>query len=223
MVLSAPFFFTVAAALSTAIISIIILKVKPVILSESLSDFSDVTIGKSILFALSMITLFWGVNSVENSFIEQIKWSVLFYIMLLAAWIDLEKRIIPNGIIVLGLLTWVVYFITERSFTGLYLGASLLLAFLVINEFSLRVFKKKGLGSGDLKICIVLTLLCGLDGLWFISLSVLFGGIFGGIAILTRFIDRNEYLPFAPFLLAGTATGYFGVSWQYASSVLYGY
>ncbi|CAN5489516.1 hypothetical protein BH23BAC3_BH23BAC3_22370 [soil metagenome] len=212
------------SALITGIGGLIVLKKKPALFSGSLADFNSVTVGKSILFVLILTTLFMGISTVESYKAEQVKWSALFYILLLAAWIDMERRIIPNGLILVGITIWLMLLITsEFQLAGLAAGFLLIVTFLIINLLSTQVFGKKGIGMGDVKLCLIIVLMSGLEGLWFIGVSVFLGGIFAGIAIILQLIDRKSYLPFAPFLLVGSAIGYFFISWQELSGLLYGF
>lgn len=218
------FLYPFLAAAATGFVSLVLLRVKPAILSQSLSDFTGVTAGKALFFTFILAGLFLGVFAVDHAAIEQLRWGILLYILLLSTWIDIERRIIPNGLIIFGLTSSVgFFFLSGGQPIDIYLGGAVLIAFLIINIMSIKVFKKKGLGGGDLKLCIIMVLLCGVDGLWAIGVSIMLGGSFGAVAILTSTLDRKDYLPFAPFLLAGTITGYFGVSWQEASLYLYGF
>lgn len=202
-------------AVVAGVISLILLKWKPAVLSTSLKDFDGITIAKSILFIAFLIFVFLGIDASEISYPERIRWNVLFYIVAFAGWIDLERNIIPNGLIIFGLAVWVLLSVfTGWDMTALFAGISLLMLLYVLNRASVYFFEKNGMGFGDLKLCFVIILLAGLEGFWLIGLSVLTGGLFAMAGIVLQQLDRKSYLPFAPFLTLGVTTGYFLVSWE---------
>src|SRR6056297_1610187 len=102
--------FPLSAAVATGCVSLALLRIKPVLLSTSLSDFSGVTAGKALLFITTLAGLFWGVSTIEQTATGQLRWSLLLYLLTLSAWIDLERRIIPNGLIIVGLISSMGFF-----------------------------------------------------------------------------------------------------------------
>ena len=96
--------------------------------------------------------------------VNSIAQAVLFYCLLIVASVwDIKKRIIPDTLCVLVLMTGLVCF-TPSNILGILLGLPLLLGELVAQHK-----KTSGIGGGDIKLTaacgFVLGLRCGLTGL----------------------------------------------------------
>ncbi|NLO25178.1 MAG: prepilin peptidase [Clostridiales bacterium] len=128
-----------------------------------------------------------------------VKDAVLISLMLVALFIDLKEQIIPNGLVVFGLVAGVVFTIIDagHSFTnamlGVAAGGGILLAIAVIS--------RGGMGGGDVKLMAVAGLFLG----WRLTLAALFmsfvtGGFFGILMLLTGKKKRKDTVPFGPFL-----------------------
>ena len=122
------------------------------------------------------------------------------FFLLLAA-IDLEHRIVPNRLVLpaiviapLAALLW------GHSPLGLLLGGALHLGFFALSA----VLFRGGIGMGDVKLAALLGILTGFPGV-FMSLmaSALLSGVVSGLLVLTRIRSLRDYIPFAPFMLAG--------------------
>ena len=137
-----------------------------------------------------------------------VAYAVLCSLLIVAAAIDMEYQIIPDGLIrtggifgiLLSLAGWSVSW--QNSLAGMLLGGGfpLLVAFLFW-----KVRHKEGMGGGDGK-------LMGLVGLFLgwkqtalsILLSIYAGGLFGGILLLLHKKKYSDAIPFAPFIAIGT-------------------
>ncbi|NLK97545.1 MAG: prepilin peptidase [Epulopiscium sp.] len=122
--------------------------------------------------------------------------------------IDFKTGLIPNKLIVFGILLGMIYFmmdwIINRSFLiikdgilGFLAGALIILVIILIS--------RGGMGAGDMKLMGVIGLFLGLKGVVLsLFLGILVGGIIGAVLLMTKIKDRKSAIPFGPFLALGT-------------------
>ena len=127
------------------------------------------------------------------------KYTVLFYILQVISFIDLEKYIIPNRLVLplfIWSLIWQFLYPTiplSAAGLGLLAGAGL---FLLI-----AVLSKGGMGGGDIKLMAVLGLAAGWPLVLVVFLfAFLLGAVVGLFLLLIGKKSRRDPLPFAPFL-----------------------
>ena len=91
--------------------------------------------------------------------------------------------------------------ITDGIFGGL-IGGGIFLAIAVI---ALIIYKREGMGFGDVKLMAALGLVFGVEKILVISLLSFFIGavIGGGLLIFTK-KESNSYIAFGPFIVIGT-------------------
>jgi len=136
-------------------------------------------------------------------------------------FIDLEHMMIPDELAftgigvgvaldIAGLLLWGQPLLTvlvpwtswtlsvPRSLAGIVVGA---LFFIIVELLSQLIFRKEGMGGGDLKLGAAIGAFLG-PGLALLTfgLAVVSGAIIGVALIVTRVRKRHEYIPFGPFL-----------------------
>lgn len=67
-----------------------------------------------------------------------------------------------------------------------------------------KLFKKEALGGGDIKLVAAAGAILGWNGLLgSILLGSIIGSIFGVLLIILHRKNRNEFIPFGPFLCLG--------------------
>jgi leader peptidase (prepilin peptidase)/N-methyltransferase len=121
---------------------------------------------------------------------------------------DIKEKRIPN----LYTLTGIGVFLTKRI-----LEKQLPLYIIAINVssgfmfFLLLYFSSKGkIGMGDAKLSALLSLALGLKGWIFAILTASFTGLlFGILMIKMGKMEKNDPIPFAPFLSLGGISGFF--------------
>lgn len=139
--------------------------------------------------------------------------------LLVIFYIDLDHQIIPNRLtypgVVLGLatsfwnpkMTGLLGFRFLESFAAAFTGVFF---FIFIGYFSLLVFKKEGIGGGDVKLAGMMGAFLGLK-LFGIALFVSIG--LGALAAMVlmglRVRSRHDYIPFGPALVTGSLTALF--------------
>lgn len=129
----------------------------------------------------------------------------LFLVLLAITVIDLDQMIIPDEFIVYLIICAAPYIIISQSYINLLAAIGLGTLFYII-----AVVSKGGMGGGDVKLSFVMGLYLGVGpGLLAVFAAFLLGGIIG-VGFLLSGASRKKALPFAPYLVLGTAIAYFG-------------
>lgn len=130
---------------------------------------------------------------------------VLISVLLVAAVVDIRHRIIPDRLILAGLVLGLPL-VALQSWTALlwgaagFLGAGLLM-------LSIAVISRGGMGGGDIKLAALMGLFLGPAGVALaLFLSFLVGGAAGGFLLVTRRKGRKDPVPFGPYLALGGVT-----------------
>jgi len=132
--------------------------------------------------------------------------------MTVVFFIDLDHKIIPNKVVIFATITGILpvglhytsaYVFYSSGFFEPVMSALLPSGLmLVIALLSVAVFKRAGIGMGDVKVYIPIGLFLG----WRLSLlsiwiSFFLGGLFGVLWIVGFKKSKNDYIPFAPFIV----------------------
>ncbi len=140
-------------------------------------------------------------------------YAILFSALLVVAGTDLSHKIIPNVITLPGVLLGLVGAATVlpiglmESFIGMAVGGGLLWMLAWMSPY---VFGKEGMGGGDIKLLAMVGAFLGWKpALLTIMIGSLVGSIIGITLIAAKVINRNEYLPFGPFLVVGALVSLF--------------
>ena len=149
------------------------------------------------------------------SWMTPIMW-VFFAFLTVVLFIDLDHKIIPNKLVVFGCVIGVMP--VAYHYLGvypLYYSHNFIEPFvsmlippvlmLFMSFLSLILFKKSGMGMGDVKIYLPIGLFLGwqlaLMSIWF---AFFIGGLFGLIWIFILRKSKTDMIPFAPFIVIGT-------------------
>ena len=90
-------------------------------------------------------------------------------------------------------------FLYLQNISAAFIG---LISFLLIAKAGKLIFKKPSLGIGDAKLCFLIGLWLGFEGLFItIYLSFILSGLFCAVLLLLKKIDRHSKIPFGPFLI----------------------
>jgi leader peptidase (prepilin peptidase)/N-methyltransferase len=138
-----------------------------------------------------------------------IRYFILALLLIVAAFIDLEHKIIPNGLILFGTIIGVIFDIFSihinftDGFLGLLIGGGTLL---VIALLSLVILKKEGMGGGDVKLMGMIGLFLGWkQTMVALILSIYIGGIIGGFLLLSKLKKAGDHISYGPFIALGSA------------------
>ena len=128
--------------------------------------------------------------------------------VLMAAFaIDLRHMIIPDRLNLTGGILGVIlsfrwgYTGLIRGVSGAFVGLSILIVMIIMGKV---LFKREGIGMGDMKLAIVIGLFVG--PLWsFVTfiIAIFTGGIWGIYTLLTKHVKKGQEVPFGPFIAIG--------------------
>ena len=122
--------------------------------------------------------------------------------------IDFRYQLIPDEVhILLGIVGIINIFINfNLSFVidkviGAAIGAGI---FFLISLLSLLIFRKEGMGFGDVKLMGALGFIFGIKDIIVITLvSFIFGAVIGAIYLTFKSKDLDGYIAFGPFIVIG--------------------
>ena len=128
---------------------------------------------------------------------------ILIALLCAACIKDIQNRIIPNKLIVFGLISAVIlhclFFSFERitnSLVSLALAGGILLVTSLVS--------KGGVGMGDVKLVSCTGMLIGIERMISVLIvSFITSALFGIFLMLIKRFNRKSSLPFAPFVLLG--------------------
>lgn len=161
---------------------------------------SKIAISISMIFIILLFVFGPGLEFVINAFV-----SVL---LIISFFVDLKSQIIPNETNFIGFLVGII--LTFFKFTvngaagldailGMIAGGGI---FLLIALFSFLIYRKVGMGLGDVKLMGMLGLFFGLANIVQIFvLSFLIGAIISIFLLVTKIKKSDEYIPFGPFIV----------------------
>ncbi|MCX7774420.1 MAG: prepilin peptidase [Clostridia bacterium] len=150
--------------------------------------------------------------------IETLALIFLFTVLIPILFIDLEHMIIPDGLVLTGLIggaALFIYHIAVKPFSlyqsslwyapliGVVSASGILL---VVALIGLAIYKNDGaMGMGDVKLFLPIGLFLGWKlALLSLFMSVMLGGILSIILLLFKVVDRKSAIPFGPFIILGT-------------------
>jgi len=169
----------------------------------------------------NFITFFSKIYNIYYFWSLSFIWSIILLTLILIALIDLKFQIIPNELnlflLFLGIILSILQFYNWNDFYSFLGSYSILLGFknnLIINKliaflFSLILFGGlvvltlgRGMGMGDVKLMMVLSIVFGWPEIIIISiLSFILGGIISIITLILKRKTMKSLLPFGPFIV----------------------
>ncbi len=132
---------------------------------------------------------------------------VLVCAVITASFIDLDHMIIPNSVnlfigitgVIFMLMGWTVTW--KQSFFGFCAGGGILL---FLGLAAIWVFKKEGMGGGDIKLAAACGLYLGMNKMLLsLFLTTYLTAFIMLILLAVRKLKRGQYVPFGPFLSSG--------------------
>lgn len=142
-----------------------------------------------------------------------LRYVVLAMLLLTAAEVDRRHGVIPNRLVVTGIVAGLVLaggLGTLVQGGGAALASAGLLGGLRVGSAWLT--GRPGIGMGDVKLAVVLGLFLGWETLWVLYLAAVLGGTWGLVGLCTGRMHGATRLPFAPFMAAGAGLDVFWIS-----------
>jgi leader peptidase (prepilin peptidase)/N-methyltransferase len=157
-----------------------------------------------LLTGVMFTRMFWRHEDV----LEAALWCVFMLYLIIAAFIDADTQLLPNSLNAAGLAVALAYVAFNwggalDSLIGAAVGGGFLLA---MDLMARLIFKKPGMGGGDIKLMAVCGIFLGgwgtVAALW---LAAVIGGAYGVFLLAAKRAERGAYFAFGPFLCAGVA------------------
>lgn len=148
------------------------------------------------------------VNCVSN-ILNMVKLIVLMGILAAVAVVDLKKTIIPNFLIVIGLIVRIVIYVIELLFYNNIFVPQLLSDFLGFSIgfgilFIVSIVFRGAIGFGDVKLFGLIGLMSGAICTYStLIFCLLISTIVSLILIITKKKNRKDSIPFGPFIFVG--------------------
>lgn len=168
-----------------------------------------------MVLSLCAISISLEIIFVSNTLLDNAKLLALLAILFVAANVDARHRIIPNVLVLTGLVLRIIFWLIElftspATFWGI-MKNDLIACLLVVAFFVVGVLLVKGgIGMGDIKLMLVMCLFQGFYGVvssLFCSLFVAF--IYAIIVLLFKKKNKKDSVAFAPAILLGTVLSVF--------------
>ncbi|MDD3303417.1 MAG: A24 family peptidase [Clostridia bacterium] len=159
-----------------------------------------------IFFSMIFIILFNSFIYFLGSHLNSYLYMLICPALAVTFTIDLKIQLIPDEVHVLIAFVGIINLLFHiGNWWNYLLGAAIGGAiFWGLGMLSLLIFKKEGMGFGDVKLMAALGLLFGIKYILVIALlSFFFGAIIGGIVLIAKKKENDGYIPFGPFIVIG--------------------
>lgn len=183
--------------------------------THKIKDFFAITYDKKhlvfsvVIFIISILTYLYSFFVMDTTFVKAFMNAEVALWILVLGFIDLKEKIIPNRLILSGIIFWAVLSLVEiliahtswkqvlffSSIGGIACGGILFIIALIV---------KNAIGMGDVKMFFVIGLLYGLSNTYSIMLfSVLIMAIVSIALLIAKKVTRKTAIPMAPFVVFG--------------------
>lgn len=166
----------------------------------------------AIIFVISYLLFGLSINSLVAT--------LFLYVLLVVSFIDLEVRIIPNKIIYPAILIAIslsaIFYLIGKPLlpllgrkslaTSFFSGLAVFLLILIIDFLGRIVYKKEGIGAGDIKLSFFMGIILGYHVFLAVFFAFLLGAVIGLLTLTIRKKRKNDdaYMPMGPFLSLGS-------------------
>ena len=182
---------------------------------KSLKEFFAININKKFLIlsasmlCISIFTYIYSFFVMDASFLKAFMSAEVASWLLVLGYIDLKEKIIPNQLILSGIVFWAILSIIEICLS--HTTWKQVLFFSLIGAgvcggilFVIALIVKSALGMGDVKMFFVIGLLYGLSNTYSIMLfSILIMAIVSIALLIAKKVTRKTAVPMAPFVAFG--------------------
>jgi leader peptidase (prepilin peptidase) / N-methyltransferase len=131
--------------------------------------------------------------------------SVYFILLVVISFIDIERLLIPDLLVIVGIFIGLFYSISKERIVDALIAICTVFVFMYLLELGSRLYmKKEALGDGDIKLAIMMAALLGTQQtINAIFVASVLGLLVAAALIYKKKIKREDYIPFAPFLALG--------------------
>lgn len=203
--------FAILAVILGQIVEHLNLKMPPVV-SEEISYtefFKSLKTGFKIdlKYSLILLIIFEGIMfACGHTYISYI-YAILVATLMIVFSIDFRFQLIPDEAHVVILLLGIINLIINLNLWYQYIIGAVIGGFIFygLSLLSVLLFKKEGMGFGDVKLMAALGFLFGIKNILVITLvSFFFGAIIGSILLILNRKKADSYIPFGPFIVIAT-------------------
>lgn len=171
--------------------------------------FKDIKFNKiiALITPILIIALLYK-HGISNTFFI---YSFISIILVILTFVDIKAQIIPNELNFIGFLVGIViaYIVAVKDMLlsfdlllGMITGAGI---FILIALFALVVYRKEGMGIGDIKLMGMLGLFLGVYNIIQVFIiSFLVGAIISIFLLVAKIKKSTDYIPFGPFIVIAT-------------------
>lgn len=133
--------------------------------------------------------------------VDALMWFVFFYVLWVAAWIDVAHMLLPDVLTItllwIGLL-WKAFERTELLVDAVFGAALAYMMLRVVYEIHFRLTRRHGLGFGDMKLLAAIGGWLGLMRVPSVMLVACFLALI--YAVIAKFKSNAQVIPLGPFL-----------------------
>lgn len=162
-----------------------------------------------IAFVIANYIFARGVISGEDAFMRALMNAEVFIWLSLLGYIDYKERIIPNCMIICGLLFWLALVVIDIVIAGTPWSNLVIFSLsggLIIGGvlFIIAIIVKTALGMGDVKLFAILGLLYGVMDTYSILLfTIVIMAIVSIALLIAKKVTVKTAVPMAPFVAVG--------------------
>lgn len=166
-----------------------------------------ISIIRATILVIMITTIFLLIFNKYGITFEGIYYIFIASCLVMASFIDISARIIPNKLNLLIGISGIVFVIIDSTFswkdvlTGTLIGGG---GLYLLNLLSLWLFKKEGMGGGDIKLAAASGVYLGAGRvICAFYLSSMVAILFITVLILFGKLKKGDYIPYGPFLSIG--------------------
>ncbi|MDD4910568.1 MAG: prepilin peptidase [Candidatus Omnitrophica bacterium] len=126
---------------------------------------------------------------------ESVSYAVLSCGLIVATFVDLKHRIIPDEVSIGGIIAGFVFNHNIDSLLGILIGGGVIYLTGLLGDF---IFKKETMGGGDVKLLAMIGAFLGYKKALFTFFAAPFFGTAVGVYILLK--KKDHTIPYGPFL-----------------------
>ncbi len=162
-----------------------------------------------IFFVIGILTGLFEIYHEKAATVIIMSYLMLLSVLYFAAIVDFKKSIIPNSLIIAGLIMYLTFALISIFAVGVNAKSFLLISVaggLIIGGLLLLVMliSKNALGMGDVKLFFVVGLMLGLKNCYEVLLiSMVIMALTAIVLLLLKKVDRKTAVPMAPFMTIG--------------------
>lgn len=139
-----------------------------------------------------------------NSTLDIYLYMIVSFALSIVFSVDVRYRLIPDETHIIIVIAGMINLLANLSnwwdyLLGALIGGSI---FWGLGLLSLLIFRKEGMGFGDVKLMAALGFMFGIKNILVITLvSFVFGALIGGALLVLKKDESDGYIPFGPFIV----------------------